>query len=219
MQALLFVVLVPFLPLLISGRWDWRAGWVYGLMSVLGFVVSRVLAARRHPDLVAERARYAQHEDAKPWDTALSRWLLLDGLLVMLVAGLDARLNWTPGLSLAVKGVALAIMLAGYALSAYALVENRFFSAVVRIQTDRGQHVVSSGPYRWMRHPGYAGGLLVYLATPALLSAVWAYIPTAALVALTILRTAREDRTLQEELPGYRDYTTRVRYRLVPGIW
>jgi len=140
-------------------------------VSVVGFAVSRVLAAQRHPDTVAERARFQNHEDTKAWDRALSLWLLLANVAVLLLAGPDARLDWTPGLSVAIKTVALLAMLAGYALSSYALIGNRYFSAVVRIQTDRDQQVIFTGPYAWVRHPGYAGGLLVYLATPALHSA------------------------------------------------
>lgn len=87
-------------------------------------------------------------------------------------------------------------------MSSYALIENRFFSGTVRIQTERNHHVVSSGPYRWLRHPGYAGGLLTYLATPLLLDAAWAFLPVAGVMALTVMRTALEDRMLQEELEG-----------------
>ncbi len=110
-------------------------------------------------------------------------------------------------------------MLGGYALTSYALVENRFFSGMVRLQTDRGQTVVSSGPYRWMRHPGYAGALLVYLVTPLFFDSALAYLPTLLVIGLYVLRTSLEDGFLQEELAGYRDYATRVRYRLLPGIW
>jgi len=108
---------------------------------------------------------------------------------------------------------------AGYALGSYALIENAYFSGVVRIQADRGQHVVSSGPYRWLRHPGYAGTLLAYLATPFLLDSAWALLPALFLAAVLILRTRLEDQTLQAELDGYRDYAQRVRYRLLPGVW
>jgi protein-S-isoprenylcysteine O-methyltransferase Ste14 len=111
------------------------------------------------------------------------------------------------------------MILTGYALSSYALIENCFFSSTVRIQTERGPCVVSSGPYRWVRHPGYAGGLLAYLATPLLLDSPWVFVPTVIALVLTIVRTAWEDRTLRKELDGYRDYARRVRYRLLSGVW
>jgi protein-S-isoprenylcysteine O-methyltransferase Ste14 len=216
-QLLIFVVVIPFLPLLIS--WDWWEAWVYAIIYILGFVLSRMLAARRHPDLLAERARFTQHEDAKPWDKWLAPSVGLGGGLIPLVAGLDALFVWSPTFSLPVKILALAIILAGYALGSYALIENRFFSGMVRIQTDRCHHVVSSGPYRWLRHPGYAGALLVYLATPFFLDSLWAFLPTVLLTILLVIRTALEDRTLQDELVGYREYAELVRYRLLPGVW
>ena len=216
---LFFVVVVPFLPLLISWRWDWWEAWVYAIICILGFAISRMLAARRHPDLLAERARFMQHENAKPWDKLLAPLVGLGGGLVPLVAGLDALFDWSPTFSLPVKIVSLVIILAGYALGSYALIENRFFSGMVRIQTDRGHQVVSSGPYRWMRHPGYAGALLTYLATPLFLDSRWAFLPAVFFTILLVIRTGLEDRVLQDELEGYRDYARRVRYRLLPGVW
>jgi protein-S-isoprenylcysteine O-methyltransferase Ste14 len=218
-QVLFFIVVIPFLALLTSWRWDWWEAWVYGILSILSFVVSRVLAARRHPDLIAERARFMQHEDAKSWDRILVPWMGFGGILVMLIAGLDALLDWSPSFSLPVKILALVLILGAYALSSYALIENRFFSGMVRIQADRGHQVVSSGPYRWMRHPGYAGALLTYLATPLFLDSAWAILPTLFTTGLYVLRTALEDRALQTELPGYAEYARKVQYRLLPGIW
>lgn len=216
---LFFVVVIPFLPLLISARWNWWEAWVYAIICILGFAISRALAARRHPDLLAERARFMQHENAKPWDKLLAPLLGLGGGLVPLVAGLDVLFGWSPTVSLPVKIVSLVIILAGYALGSYALIENRFFSGMVRIQTDRGHQVVSSGPYRWMRHPGYAGGILAYLATPLFLDSRWAFLPAVFFTMLLVIRTGLEDRVLQDELEGYRDYARRVRYRLLPGVW
>lgn len=218
-QMLIFVVVVPFLPLLISRRWDWWEAWVYAAVYMVGFVASRALAAQRHPDLLAERARFAQHEDAKSWDKLLAPLTGLGGSLLPLIAGLDAAFGWSPAFTLPVKLAALAVLLAGYGLGSYALIENRFFSGMVRIQTDRGHHVVTGGPYRWMRHPGYAGAILAYLATPFILDSIWALVPAVLITAVLIVRTALEDSTLQQELPGYRDYARQVRYRLLPGVW
>lgn len=218
-QMLFFVVVVPFLPLLISWHWDWWEAWVYALVCILGFAISRALAARRHPDLLAERARILQHEDTAPWDKVLAPLVGLGGNAIPLVAGLDALFGWSPAFSLPVKIAALVMIVAGYALGAYALIENRFFSGVVRIQTERGQRVVSSGPYAWMRHPGYAGGLATYAATPLFLDSPWAFLPVAFFAVVLVIRTNLEDKTLQDQLAGYRDYTQRVRYRLLPGIW
>ena len=216
---LYFIVVMPFLPLLISRQWDWWEAWIYAIIGILGFAISRGLAARRHPDLLAERARFLQHEDAKPWDKLLSPLVGLGGGLILLVAGLDALFDWSPPFSLPVKILALVIILAGYALGSYALIENRFFSGMVRIQTDRGHQIVSSGPYRWVRHPGYAGALLTYLATPIFLDSRWAFLPVMFISIGLVIRTNLEDKVLQDELEGYRDYARRVRYRLLPGVW
>jgi protein-S-isoprenylcysteine O-methyltransferase Ste14 len=220
MQVLVFIVLVPFLPLLLSGHWGWWEAWVYALIGVLGFFVSRVLVARRHPDLLAERARFMGHKDAKPWDYLLARLVGLGGAFIPLVAGLDARYGWSgEDFKLAAELVALVLTLVGFAFASWALMENRFFSGVVRIQKERGHHVIMTGPYRWLRHPGYAGALVTYWATPVLLDSSWTFIPVALLTLVLIVRTALEDRTLQAELPGYKEYARITRYRLLPGIW
>ncbi len=115
--------------------------------------------------------------------------------------------------------VALFFVVGGYALGSYALIENRYFSGVVRLQPERGHHVVIGGPYRWMRHPGYAGALITYLATPFFLDSAWAFIPTLVVLGAMVVRTSKEDQFLQAELDGYREYAGRVRYRLLPGGW
>lgn len=220
-QLLVFIVLVPMLPLLISRNWAWWEAWVYALVLILGFFFSRLLVARRHPDLLAERAKFMQHKNTKPWDEILARLVGLGGALIPLVAGLDARYGWS-GIDFGwgVKGVALVIILAGFSLGTWALLENRFFSGTVRIQEERGHQVVSTGPYAWVRHPGYLGGLLTYFGTPLLLDSHWTLLPVVFLTVVLVVRTSLEDRTLQEELPGYKEFATRkTRYRLIPGFW
>lgn len=218
-QMFLFVVVVPFLPLLISRQWDWWQAWAYALICILGFVVSRAIAARRHPGLLAERGRFLNHEDAKPWDKTLAPLVGLGGAVVPLVAGLDALFGWPPDFRFGIEMVGLTLLLAGYALGSYALIENAYFSGMVRIQTDRGHQVVSSGPYRWVRHPGYAGALLAYLGTPLFLDSIWALLPAVFLTVTLIIRTQLEDQTLQAELGGYSDYAQQVHDRLLPGVW
>ncbi|MBW2543986.1 MAG: isoprenylcysteine carboxylmethyltransferase family protein [Deltaproteobacteria bacterium] len=218
-QILFPVVLMPFLPMLISWHWYWWEAWVYAIICILGYAISRMLAARRHPDLIAERVRMMHHENDKPWDRFLIPLIGLGFGSLLLVAGLDALFGWSPPFIVPVKILSLVIILAGNVFGSYALLENRFFSFIVRIQTERGHQVVSSGPYRWIRHPGYAGALLVYLATPVFLDSRLAFIPAVFLFAVFVIRTALEDRFLQDELAGYGEYARRVRYRLLPGVW
>jgi protein-S-isoprenylcysteine O-methyltransferase Ste14 len=218
-QLLLFIVLIPFLPLLISQKWNWWEAWVYAICAILTFVISRLLAAKRHPDIINERAKIMQHEDIQPWDKQLAPLLGISGIVVMVVAGLDQLFEWSTPYDRWIKIIALIIMLAGYVLVSYAFIENRFFSAEVRLQIDRGHQVVSTGPYRWIRHPGYSGGILTYLVTPLFLDSLWAFLPTLLVVALVVMRTKLEDNFLLDELLGYREYAKQVRYRLLPGVW
>jgi protein-S-isoprenylcysteine O-methyltransferase Ste14 len=107
----------------------------------------------------------------------------------------------------------------GYAVATWTMSVNRFFSGVVRIQKDRGHTVVADGPYRYVRHPAYATGIISNLATAVALGSLWAIVPAFLNVCIAIVRTALEDATLQDELEGYRDYSQKVRYRLLPGVW
>lgn len=218
-QALFFILLMPFLPLLISRQWGWWEAWIYGLLGFFSFAISRVLAARKNPDLIAERAKFLKHEDAQPWDKTILTILGFISIVTAVLAGLDRLFSWTPLFDIWLRIIGLVLLVAGYIFASYALIANRFFSGMVRLQTDRGQHVISHGPYRWVRHPGYAGGLLAYLATPLLLNSVWLFIPILLTVGLYVLRTSLEDRFLQENLEGYREYVKQVRFRLLPGIW
>jgi protein-S-isoprenylcysteine O-methyltransferase Ste14 len=218
-QALFFVLVVPFLPLMISGQWNWWEGWAYGILGFVSFVISRGLAARKNPDLIAERAKFMQHEDTQSWDKKIIPMVGLLGVVNVVIAGLDHLLGWTSSFSLWLRVLGLILLVLGYAFSSYALIVNRFFSGMVRLQKDRGHQIVSDGPYRWVRHPGYAGGLLAYLATPLLLTSIWLLIPILLTVGLFVLRTSLEDRFLQENLAGYEEYTGSVRFKLIPGVW
>lgn len=218
-MLLIVLVGIPLLPILISGRWNWWEAWLMAAVFILAFIISRVLAVRSTPDILVERANYGQHENTQSWDKWLSPLVAFGSVLVLLVAGLDARFQWSAGFSLPVEMLGLVLILAGYALASYALVENAYFSGTVRIQSERGHTVISSGPYGWVRHPGYLGSLISSLGMPLLLDSLWAFIPVVVIGAFFILRTRLEDQFLQMNLTGYREYARKVRYRLLPGIW
>jgi len=214
------IVGLPLSIFLSAGRWDWVEGWVYIAIFLLSALVSRIYLAIKNPALMTERYQSLSAESVKAWD----RWLMpivatFGPLLVLIVAGLDERFGWLPELSTGVKIAATAVMVAGYLLAIWAMNANRFFSGTVRIQTDRGHQVVSNGPYRLVRHPGYLGGLLSYFGMPLLLGSLWALIPAVLTMMAVVLRTVLEDETLQKELPGYREYTKKTRSKLIPGIW
>ena len=218
-QMVLVVVVAPFIPMIISGNWNWWQAWAYAIASILAFALSRLIVARLHPDLIAERARFMEAKDTKPWDKVLAPLLGIGSILILVVAGLDRFYGWSTAFASTVNIIALVGIVAGYAFSSWALVENRFFSGTVRIQHERGHHVVSTGPYRLIRHPGYAGGLFGYVFIPLLLDSLWAFVPAILLGIVMVIRTALEDKTLQAELTGYAEYAQNTRYRLIPGIW
>lgn len=139
--------------------------------------------------------------------------------MIPLIAALDVRFDWSAQVGLAWHLAGAALFAAGPGLTAWAMIANAYFSATVRTQADRGHTVCQSGPYRFVRHPGYVGFALQSLWMPVLLGSWWALIPAAATVVLMIIRTSVEDRTLQAELPGYRECAKSVHYRLVRGIW
>jgi protein-S-isoprenylcysteine O-methyltransferase Ste14 len=181
---------------------------------------SRFLLVRKYPDLARERSQGRFARGVKAWDRIFSAVVGFYGnLAILITAGLDRRFDWSENLpGLFVLGGALVLLL-GSLLSSWALLENRYFSSVVRIQEDRHHKVCETGPYRWIRHPGYSGSVLYYLAVPILLNRIWAIIPAFITVIFLILRTLLEDRVLQEELSGYKDYTHKVPSRLIPGLW
>lgn len=217
-----FALLLPASLFIAAGRVDWPLAWLNTIAFVVVAVGSRLIALRKNPDLLVERSQAFQagREGSKAWDRLLMGIVGLVGpLAVWITAGLDDRWDWSPELPLALQWAALGAVVGGYAFATWAMTVNRFFSATVRIQRDRGHTVVSDGPYRFVRHPGYAGGAVVYLALAIALDSLWALVPAILTTIVLVARTALEDKTLQEELPGYREYAARVRYRLLPGIW
>jgi protein-S-isoprenylcysteine O-methyltransferase Ste14 len=224
-RLIIVYLTIPLLLFICAGDLCWRQAWVYSALIVAAGVGSRLWAERRHPGLLAERENIARRAfdeatGVKSWDRVLSRLMAVSvSFPLVIVAGLDHRFGWSPEFPLWLNSLGFILIAAGYALASWALAENRFFSGMVRIQTDRGHVVCASGPYRFVRHPGYAGSIPPLPGAVLALSSVWTLIPAAAALVIIVIRTVLEDRTLQEELPGYREYAQRVRYRLVPGIY
>jgi len=203
--------------LLAAGRLDWAWGWLYLGLYLAGLAVTAVLMFRLSPETIAERADAG---GVRGWDRVIGGLFSLTyffGLLI--VAGLDARFGWTPVLPLAVHLLGVVGFLLGFALYVWAMLSNARFATVARLRPDGEHAVCSSGPYRFIRHPGYTGAILQSLATPLLFGALWALIPGLLSVILLVVRTALEDRMLHTELPGYLDYAKGVRYRLLPSVW
>jgi protein-S-isoprenylcysteine O-methyltransferase Ste14 len=211
---------IPLILLVCGGDFGWWQAWVYSLLILAASIGGRVWVERRHPGLMAERQNMEKMQNAKAWDKVLAPLMALSVVFpLVIVAGLDHRFNWSPVFPLWLIVPGFILITIGYAFGMWAMIENRFFSSTVRIQTDRGHVVCDSGPYRVVRHPGYAGNLLPLLGIVLALGSVWTLIPAGVALIIAVIRTALEDQTLQEELPGYRDYAQRVRYRLIPGIY
>jgi protein-S-isoprenylcysteine O-methyltransferase Ste14 len=213
-------LLIPLILLICGGDLGWWQAWLYSFLILAAGIGGRMWAEQRHPGLLAERQNIENIQNAKAWDKVLAPLMAVSiGYPVVFVAGLDHRYNWSSEFPLWLILIGFILISLGYAFAAWALAENRFFSSVVRIQTDRGHMVCDSGPYRFVRHPGYAGNILALFGIVLALGSVWTLIPAAVASIITVIRTALEDLTLQEELPGYRDYARRVRYRLISWIY
>jgi protein-S-isoprenylcysteine O-methyltransferase Ste14 len=200
-----------------AGRIDWWAAWAAIAVWLAFYTAMDILLLRFNPELMAERL--APPKGAKKWDRAIMSIFRLTTLVRYILAGLDQRYGWTVGFPVSAQMAGLIVCVLGYALLAWAMTSNTFFSQIVRIQSERGHAVVTRGPYRYVRHPAYVGMILFEPAMSILLASWPAIIAGGLCSILLILRTALEDRTLQAELPGYVDYAHQVRYRLLPGIW
>jgi protein-S-isoprenylcysteine O-methyltransferase Ste14 len=212
-QAALFVVLNAVALFAAAGTVEILGFWLY--VAIFAAMMAASFAFL-DPGLLRERMRPGGQRP--PLALRLSTLVLV---VHWVVAGLDrGRFHWSDGVPAWLRAVSLIALAAGYGLAFWAMQVNRFFSSVVRIQSDRGQHVVTAGPYRWIRHPGYLAGVVIIVASGV---ALGSWLAAAILIVpglpFLLRRAITEDRVLQAELPGYRDYAARVRWRVLPGIW
>ena len=202
----------------LAGRWDWWTGWtILGVFILYSLILFRWLSSN-DPELARER-RQDSDERNHPYERVIIPIMVVLELALLIVATLDnGRFAWST--------VPVWTRVIGWVLLAFTLVmvpwvfrTNTFASGVGRIQSDRDHHVVTSGPYRFVRHPMYAGVIVCFIGLPLVLGSWWALIPGGLLAALFVLRTAFEDRMLHNQLSGYSMYSQRIRFRLFPGIW
>ena len=208
-----FSALAYFLP---AGRFDLPFGWAYFALNAIIGIGSVAMAEAKTPGFALERLRPAPGEKDRLFKPVGS----VCSLVLLIAAGLDVgRYHWKPVVSWQFQFAAFVLDMAGLVLVCWAMVVNSYFSSAVRLQPERGQVLISTGPYSVVRHPGYTGGM-VYLALNGLaLGSWWAGLAAVPMLLLTIRRTLLEDAMLQSGLPGYFDYSQQVRYRLLPGIW
>jgi protein-S-isoprenylcysteine O-methyltransferase Ste14 len=213
------LIIIGFAILFISaGTLAWINAWVYvGLVSIY-WVISTVVLARVNPEMLNERGSVVK-EGTKGFDKV---WVAIYPVLTfgnLVVMGFDAvRFHWSfMPFWLAILGI--VIMIAASVISTWAMAVNKFFEWTVRIQDGRQQYVCTSGPYKIMRHPGYAGLIISILVYPLILGSWWGFVLSGILAIIIVIRTMLEDHTLQSEMPGYREYARQVKYRLIPLVW
>lgn len=213
------LIIIGFAILFLSaGTLAWTNAWIYvGLVSIY-WVISTAVLARVNLEMLNERGSVVK-EGTKGFDKV---WVALYPLVTygnLVVMGFDAvRFQWS-FMPFWLTFVGIFMFLCASPLPLWAMAVNKFFEWTARIQDDRSQYVCTSGPYRIMRHPGYTGLIISILAYPFILGSWWGLVPSGILAILIIIRTALEDRTLQVELPGYKEYTRQVKYRLIPLVW
>jgi len=215
--VVVFMVLIAAILFIASGRITWLWAWVYLGINIVFMLINGTIMLRISPEMVAERG---QPKETKSWDKVVSGLYALAMYLALpLVAGLDVRYGWTNEIDIAWHITGGVLLLAGLVFTAWAMAVNAYFSTAVRIQSERGHSVCRTGPYRWIRHPGYVG-FIIQAVSCSILWGSWVSLVPAIIAAILMgVRTYLEDRALQAELPGYQEYTKEVRYRLVPGIW
>ena len=215
-SIILFATFFAAALFLSSGSLYWVMGWGYiGLVVASQGLVAVVLAVK-NPELLNERAQPGKRN----LDRVLAGVMAVYGPIgICIVSGLNHRYGWSPSVSLEVQLIAMGVAAIGALMTVWAMVTNKYFYSVLRIEIEMGHTVYTSGPYERIRHPGYTGALIFSCATPFMLGSVWAFIPAAATVFAIVVRTALEDSMLMSGLDGYKDYTSKVRYRLLPGVW
>jgi len=208
--ALAMLVFVP------AGTWRWAPGWALIVFLIAGFGLSAAVLARVDPVIFRARSRF--QPGTRRWDLRLVT-VMLTAMVAIFPVGAYAATHGEPPLPAWAVALGYLLMTFGIVVTAWAEAVNAFFEPGVRLQTERGQRVVSDGPYAFLRHPGYVAALALFFGMALALGSRWALVPAAMAGALLVLRTKWEDDLLRRELPGYADYAARVRWRLLPGLW
>jgi protein-S-isoprenylcysteine O-methyltransferase Ste14 len=210
----LFFLLIIFIS---AGRLNYWQGWLYAAIGIMSVFINS-LSLKNNDELAAERS--SLKSGTKSWDKKILGLSAVTLIIIYIVAGLDSgRFRWSPEFHWAINALGVTLILLGEIVFLMAQNQNKFFSSVMRIQTDRGHTVCDTGIYKIIRHPAYFGNIITAIGIPLILGSLWAFIPSSVSIFLIIIRTSFEDRTLIKELEGYRDYTLKTRYRLLPYIW
>jgi protein-S-isoprenylcysteine O-methyltransferase Ste14 len=211
-----FMALTWAILFLAAGSWRWLAAWLFVGLQAAIFLLMGLWVVRRNPGVINERGR--KSDKTKGWDKVVGLVYAPQLFLLPLVAGLDYRYGWA-AVPLIWQIAAFLLLVPAMAFPYWAMAVNDFLVTTVRLQEERGHYVVTTGPYRAVRHPMYVGAILTMLCTALALGSWWALLPGGVASLAMVARTALEDRMLQAELPGYAAYAQQTRYRLLPGVW
>lgn len=212
--TVLFMFAVLFVP---AGTLNWPEAWLFIFFYFAAVTAVMIWMKKKAPGLLKERM--TRKKEAKSWDRKFLIAYCFALIIMAIIPGLDAvRFRWSE-VPLIIKVIGFIGYIPSLGFAFWAVKENAYASDVVRIQEDRGHTVCSTGPYRHVRHPMYVGVIFFLLSFPLSLGSLYSFIPAFIIITLFIIRTSLEDRALQEELPGYKEYSQKVRFRLLPGVW
>jgi protein-S-isoprenylcysteine O-methyltransferase Ste14 len=213
---IIFFMALIFVP---AGTFKWPEAWIFLLFYFSSAAAIVIWLKKNDPELLKERMAAKKKKNVKGWDRAIMFAYTLLILVLIVLAGLDAvRFRWSQ-VPLVIKVLGFLGFIPSMFLFFRTMKENTYLSEMVRIQEERGHQVCTSGPYKYVRHPMYVGVIIFLFCFPLALGSLYSLIPAFVAVIIFFFRTALEDKTLQNELPGYKAYAEKVRYRLIPGVW
>lgn len=217
LKSLAGTVLFLIILFISAGRINYWQGWLYATVNLILSVIN-TLALVNKSELAGERSKSGV--GTKSWDKRIIGFSAITLILTYIVAGMDSgRYHWSIGFHWSIYALGIVLLLCGEVFFFVAQRQNKFFSSLMRIQSDRGHVVCDTGPYKIVRHPAYLGMIITGIGIPLILGSLWSMIPSFVSISLTVIRTRLEDKTLIKELDGYLDYTHKTPYRLIPGIW
>lgn len=213
-QTVLTLFLQGAILFVTAGSFKWSWAWIFILTGVIILIINAMVLPK---EVIEERGK--KKENVKKWDKILTTINIFPLLGIYILSGLDYRFHWTNDLSSGIHIIGLSLVFLGSMIFTWAMVSNKFFSTMVRIQDDRDHKVATKGPYKYVRHPGYVGFIIMCVATPVSLGSLYALTMAILVGIIFIIRTKLEDKTLTAELSGYKEYSKQVKYKLIPFLW
>ncbi|HEY2961570.1 MAG TPA: isoprenylcysteine carboxylmethyltransferase family protein [Pyrinomonadaceae bacterium] len=218
--SFIYLLFFPLLVFLVAGDWRWIEGWIFSAVFFLGSCGTLLYLYFADPELLNERYASPVQKEQKSWDKVLLSLFFLEFLIWFAIMPLDAkRFGWTPLFPFWIRVIGAVLLVIAFYLLYAALRENTFAAPVVKMQKERGQEVVSTGPYAIVRHPMYTGAVLLFISAPLLLSSYAGLAFGLALIVTIAVRSLGEEAMLKEELAGYREYMRRVKWRMIPFVF